>query len=34
VIDREGNVVLQNKNGKGSKAAVQKLLDAEKEAKK
>lgn len=31
VIDREGKVVLQNKNGKGSKAAVQKLLDAEKE---
>ncbi len=33
VIDREGKVVLQNKNGKGSKAAVQKLLDAEKEEK-
>lgn len=29
VIDREGKVVYQNHSGKGSKAAVQKLLDAE-----
>ncbi|MEX2577726.1 MAG: carboxypeptidase regulatory-like domain-containing protein [Verrucomicrobiales bacterium] len=30
VIDREGKVVYQNPTGKGSKAAVQQLLDAEK----
>ena len=32
VIDREGKVVFQNHTGKGSKTAVQKLLDAEKAA--
>ncbi|HRQ88609.1 MAG TPA: carboxypeptidase regulatory-like domain-containing protein, partial [Bacteroidia bacterium] len=31
VTDREGKVVYQDRNGNGSKAAVQKLLDAEKE---